>query len=107
MKDEIKQHIKNISIAAISTLPIAGGPVSVLLDKYVPEYIDRRRDNLVEQINKDLIVLQSRFDNLDFSNERFISTFMKCTKLSLEEHEILKIEAYKNIILNSVLPSEL
>ena len=106
MEDKTKQHLKNISIAAISAIPIAGGPISVLLDKYLPEYMQRRRDHMVNEINKDLKLLQENFSNINFSEDRFISTFIKCTKLSLEEYESEKIEAYRNIILNSAIPAE-
>ncbi|NOQ23734.1 MAG: hypothetical protein GQ564_00085 [Bacteroidales bacterium] len=106
MEDNTKQHLKNISIAAISTIPIAGGAISVLLDKYLPEFMQRRRDIMVEEINKDLKLLQENFSNINLSDDRFISTFIKCTKLSLEEYESEKIEAYRNIILNSVIPAE-
>jgi len=106
VKDNIKQHIKNLSVASVSAIPIAGGPISVLLDKYLPEYMQQKRDKLVEDINNELKLLEKKFSNVCYSDEKFISTFIKCTKLSLEEYESEKIEAYRNIIINSALPKE-
>ena len=106
MKEETKKHLKNIGTAAISAIPFVGGPLATIFDKYLPEYVQRRRNEMIDDIDNELKLLEERNSNFNTDSEKFISTFIKCTKLSLEEHEKEKIEAYRNIILNSALPNE-
>ncbi len=98
------EHLKNLSIAAVSAIPIVGGPVSVLMDKYLPEYLERRRLEFWNALDHDLVALNARGAPVQLSTDRFISVFMKAFKLALEENEKVKIEAFKNIIVNSALP---
>lgn len=95
-----QDHLKNISIAALSAIPITGGPISVLFDKYIPEHIGQKRNKLLQQINEELSFIEQNNTDFDIQNERFISIFTKCMKKAMEEFEKEKIEAFKNIILN-------
>lgn len=104
MNNTTKKHIKNLSIAATSSLPIIGGPISIIMDKYLPEFVEERREKLWEEINKQLLSLEKAGTQLDLNSQMFLSVFMKCFKLAIEEHEVEKITAFRNIIVNSALP---
>lgn len=46
-------HFKNIIVAGTSTIPFGGG-ISVLIDKYIPDNLQKKRDKLLEDILIDL-----------------------------------------------------
>jgi hypothetical protein len=41
-------NFKNLLIVAASFIPIAGGPLSVIIDKYIPLEIDLRINNFID-----------------------------------------------------------
>ena len=41
-KRELRDHGRNIIIAALAALPVVGGPISSLLSEYIPEWKERR-----------------------------------------------------------------
>ncbi len=106
MKEKTKETIKNLGVAATAGIPILGGPISVILDKYLPEFVEQRRGNFLNQLNDELEVLLKSELETDTESDRFISIFIRCVKLALEEYEQEKIDAFRNIILNSSLPSK-
>ncbi len=97
-------HIKNISTAALSAIPIFGGPLSVIFDKYLPENIENKRNRFLKDLNESLMFIQEKYpEKYNIENDRFISIFVKCVKLAMEEFKIEKINYFKNIIVNSSL----
>ncbi len=97
------EHLKNISIAAVSTIPVLGGALSVLMDKYIPNYVERRRIQLMEDLSKELEELSERITPERLASEEFASVFIRGFRRAMEEHLHEKIEAFKAIILNTAI----
>lgn len=104
MDDAAKKHIRNLTVAAVSAVPVVGGPMSVLLDKYVPDYLERKRVTILEDLSRELEVILALHPEVDIKSDEFMAIFVKCVRLALEETEREKVEAFRNIILNATLP---
>lgn len=105
MDSKRKNHLRNLAIVASSGIPAIGGPISVLLDKYLPSYLEDKRTSLLNELNHEIERILRSNPEFNIQNERFYSLFMKCMRLALEEDHKEKVEAFKNIILNAVDPS--
>ncbi|CCN38208.1 hypothetical protein VIBNISO65_830020 [Vibrio nigripulchritudo SO65] len=103
---ESKGHLRNLAIASISAVPVVGGPVSFLLDKYVPDYLESHRSNFVLEVEKGLESLEKLGVETDVNTERFISTLIKCINISDGEINSEKLSALRAVVLNSSLPTE-
>ncbi len=101
-----KEHLRNLALAASSAIPIVGGPISMLLDKYLPKFILEKKTRLLAELNTELERLTSSGEVLNLEDERFIALFIKCTNLAIQEFQEEKVTLYKNIILNSALPNQ-
>jgi hypothetical protein len=97
------EHLRNISIATVSSIPVLGGPLSVLLDKYLPSYMERRRNALMTQLADDLVKLTERITPEKLASDEFIAVFLKVFRRAMEEHLQEKLEAFRAIILNAAL----
>lgn len=102
-KDDI---IRNFIIAASASVPLIGGTASVILDKYLPNKLEERKNKILENIQHDL-------ENIDFNilknkldNEEFYSVFMKVLNKSIANHRIEKLSAFRNILINNILSEE-
>lgn len=103
MDTETKSHLRNMAVAVTAGIPILGGPLAVLLDKYLPEYFEKKRERILQELNQELMALEQSGNTLLIENDRFSSVFLKGIKLAMEEHDNEKINSFKNIILNSAI----
>jgi len=106
MKSEHKSHIRNTLVAVMSGVPLVGGPLSVIMDKYLPNELERRRSELLEAISSDLEQLERQGFPLVVNSPEFLSTFLKVLRHATEEHRREKTIAFRNILINSVLSEE-
>jgi len=104
MNKKTKNHLRTVSIAATSAIPILGGPISVLLDEYLPSYIKDKRDDFLNKLNVELEEVEKMQGKIDLSSHKFISTFLKAGRIALEEIDEYKMSCVRNIILNSAVP---
>lgn len=103
MDTPLPQHIRNAVVASTAVIPLLGGPVSVLLDKYLPDYVQRKRDAFLEQVGKDLSEIEARLTPENLASDEFLSVFIKATQQAIAEHSQEKIDCLRSIILNSSL----
>ncbi len=105
MKKE--ELIRNACIAVSAAIPVAGGSISVLLDKYLPNKIEERKQNILENIQKslsriDINILENKLDN-----EVFYTVFLKVLNKSISNHRSEKLMAFRNILLNDIIHEEM
>ena len=98
--------IRNFVIAASAAIPVVGGATSVILDKYLPNKVEERKNKILENIQNDL-------ENIDFNilknkldNEEFYTVFLKVLNRSIANHRIEKLKAFRNILINNILSEE-
>lgn len=102
-QDSKIEIIRNLFIAGSSAIPMVGGTLSFLLDKYLPSVIEKRRSDFLKQLEKDFQNLPYEIINSLESNECFYSVFLKVLSQVTYEHKIEKIHAFRNILINSTL----
>lgn len=103
---EISDHVRAIGVAAVSAIPIIGGPLATLIQEYVPATMQKRQATILKTLSDELKRLESRINDEKFRSEAFNLTFIKTAKLMLVEQNEEKLEAFKAIILNDAITSE-
>ena len=78
-----KDTIRNIGIASVAAVPLVGGPLSFLLDKYVPEENRRRQNVFVLKLSEDVEKLKDRIDVKNMETPEFKAIFMKLLSESI------------------------
>lgn len=88
--------------AALSVVPVVGGPAVELFQYVVQPPLEKRRDEWMRSIGEKLEEL--RANGLDIStlqtNEQFISAVMQASQAALRTHSALKLAALRNAITN-------
>ena len=106
-QDNKIELIRNLFIAGSSAIPVVGGTLSVLLDKYLPSTIEKRRTDFLKQLEIDFNKLPYEIINSLESNECFYSIFLKVLSQVTYEHKTEKINAFRNILINSTLITDI
>lgn len=98
--------IRNLFIAGTGIIPVVGGGISVLLDKYLPSAIENRRIQFLSQLEADFQKLPyDIIKNLE-NNEDFYSVLLKVLSTVTYEHKVEKIKVFRNILINSTILAE-
>jgi len=98
-------HTLAILKAAVSAIPVAGGPVASLLSDYLPNEVEHRKTRLLTQLDKDLKILEGKYNAETLTRAEFLTIFFKSFKKAMETHREEIIDAYRAIILNSLIDS--
>lgn len=95
----MNEHAKVILTSSISSLPLIGGVLSTIIDKYIPEHSKNIKNQFIDQIEK---ALEESFDESNMiDSEKFINSFVHVYRLYQFEHSELKRNVLKNFIVNS------
>ena len=90
--------------AALSALPVLGGPAAELFAVIIAPPLARRRDEWLQGLAEGIAALKERI--ADFSpeslanNEAFVSVTMQASRAALQTHQKEKLEALRNGVLN-------
>ena len=98
-----KDDLRNALIAVASITPYVGGPISFLLDKYIPSEMERRKNEYLKKLENDINELQERIDPENFNKPEFQSVFIRLLRQSREEHRREKIDSFRNISMNLLM----
>ncbi len=92
--------------AGVSAIPVAGGPITELLNQILTPSLQKRRDEWFEAVGEDLAGLQSRFENLEKDlqdREDFTTIVIYSSQIAVRTHQTEKIVALPNIVKNTAL----
>lgn len=103
----MNENLKNIILVTSSAVPYFGGPISVLIDKYIPSSLEKRRNILLDKIDKDLIDIKEQIKPDRLESEEYITIFLKVFKNAISEHNQNKIELYRTILKNTAIIEEI
>jgi len=88
--------------AALSVVPVVGGPAVELFQYVVQPPLEKRRDEWMRSVGEKLEELSA--NGLDPStlqtNEQFISAVMQASQAALRTHSAIKLAALRNAIIN-------
>lgn len=101
--DEEKDIIRNSVIALTAAIPVAGGTISFLLDKYIPSEAERKRNEFIKCLECDIEEIKEKIDISNLDTPEFYSIFNKLLKASMEEYREEKLNAFRNLALNVIL----
>ena len=93
-------HFKNILIMASAAIPGIGGPLSVFLDKYLPENLEKRKINFITTLIQDFETYSHYIKKDLINSDEFINTFLVILEKAIKESRKEKIVAFRNILLN-------
>ena len=82
--------IRNIFVAGTGMIPVAGGVISFLLDKYLPSAVEERRTYFLNQLENDFQKLPIDIIKKLENNNEFHSIFLKVLNAITYEHKLEK-----------------
>lgn len=100
------EHILNVIKAGLATAPFCGGIASLMTD-YIPSSKKNRLEQFAERVAADLEELQGRVNEKNILTDEFAYTFEKCFRGASEHYQKEKLEAFRGILVNSALGSNL
>ncbi len=93
--------------AVLSLVPVLGGPLVEFFSMVVAPPLERRRDEWFVGIYSRLKKVESQVKGFKIKklakNEEFISTLLYATQVAMRTHHEEKLEALRNIVVNSSL----
>lgn len=93
--------------AALSAIPVAGGPLAELFAFLVAEPVSKRRDAWIEQIAGDIEKLQDHVGRPILEqlkdDESFTTTLLNASQAAMRTHEQAKIKLLANAVINAAL----
>jgi hypothetical protein len=92
--------------AAVDAIPIVGGSLSTLIEQMIPEWRFKRLLTFVAELSVDIEACKDRI-RLDYlSKEQFGFLFEQTFRAVLENYQVEKLEALRNILVNSMVSSD-
>ncbi len=101
--DMKKDLVRNIFVAATGFVPVAGGTLSFLLDKYLPSAIEARKNSFLSKLEDDLEKIPKETIEQIYSNPDYTSIIIKIFRNALEDDRVEKINAFRNIFINATI----
>ncbi len=94
--------------AAVSAVPVAGGPAAELLGLIFGPPLEKRREEWLERLAQAVEELQKKVADLTpeklSQNEVFITTALRASEIAVRTHQEEKLSALQNAVVNSALP---
>ncbi len=100
---ELKDHGRNAIIAALSGIPVIGGPVSSLASEYIPNWKEERILNFIKELSEKLGGMEDIIDKEYIKTEEFAFLFEKTFLGVINNYQKEKLDAYKAILINSCI----
>jgi hypothetical protein len=98
-----------IARAGFSAVPVAGGALTELLNAVIMPPLMKRKDEWIELIAQGLKTLESKVENFKIENlaqnEAFITIVSQASQSAIRNHQVEKLEALRNAVLNSAMPN--
>ncbi len=91
-----------IAKAGLSAIPVVGGPAVELFQYIIQPPLEKRRGEWMAQVGEKLQELEANGLKLDElqNNEEFVSAVMHASQIALRTHQVAKLDALRNAILN-------
>ena len=105
---EIVDHIHNIATAGLSAIPFVGGSLSSLIDNYIPKRKEERFRKFLRDLAEDVERVKGDLDeqaNEHVRTDEFAYLLEKSFRGAVESYHEDKGEAYRAILVNSLLPN--
>lgn len=116
-RDDLEKQLKPtksdvghaITKGALSTIPLVGGSAAEIFSLILEAPISKRRDEFIISIYEELQSISEKVEEFNIEelveNEIFITSLTHALPIAVKNHQIEKITALKNVVLNSTLPN--
>jgi len=95
--------------AALSAIPFAGGPVADFMAYVIEPPLSKRRAEWEQSVTEKLNELEDKVEGFNVKelveDESFVTAYVNATRLAISEHRKEKLDALRNAVLNTALPS--
>lgn len=106
-KSTKSETVNTLITAAISGIPVIGGPTSEIYSALVSAPLSKRREAWFASLFEQLLELEEQVNDISIEelskNEAFISSLYSASGIAAKTHKIEKLEALKNCVINSAL----
>ena len=102
----VAEHLLNVLKAALATAPFCGGVASLITD-YIPGQRVKRLEAFANQIGGDLESLRGSVEVARIHTDQYAFIFERCFRGAADFPQQDKLEAFRGILVNSVLPNDL
>lgn len=106
--EPLDEKLHRVGRAAIGAIPVVGSPLLEIFNSLLETPLNKRRTETMLQIGAALneligqgVVTEAGLQE----NEAFVSTVAEVCNISLRNHQIEKLEALRNAVINSALPT--
>jgi hypothetical protein len=97
-----------VAKAAVSAVPVAGGPAAEVLGLIFGPPLEKRREKWLEQLADAVKEVQEKVAELTpeklSQNEAFITTALHATEIAVRTHQQEKLGALRNAVVSAALP---
>jgi hypothetical protein len=98
-----------IARGALSSVPIAGGAISVLFEEVFQRPLEKRRLTWISTLAEVVEELSQRVEGFDASrlaeNEMFLTSAVQASQIAQRTHQSEKLDALRNAVQNAALPN--
>lgn len=105
-KTPSSDHAVNLVKAAISGIPIIGGPISSLVNDYIPNKKKDRILNFTKQISENIERFEDEINEDFVKTDEFAYLFEQTYKLVLENYQKEKLDSLMGLLVNSLRESD-
>ena len=91
--------------AATSSIPVLGPLTEFFIDTYIGPPATKRTRNFLDSVVEELNDVKSKIESVNFENPVFLTTFLHASQIARRTHQEQKLEALRNVVLNSSIPS--
>jgi hypothetical protein len=103
-----REVASGIAKAAVSAIPVLGGPGAELMGMILQPAIEARRDAWLDRLGQAVDEMRTRFKDFDprqlADNAMFVTVAMSASLMALRTHQEAKLEALKNAVINAASP---
>jgi hypothetical protein len=93
--------------AVVSSVPAVGSLAVGFFDSYIVPPATQRTYKFLEILVQELEKLKSKIESVDFESPVFVTTFLHASQIAGRTHKEQKLEALRNIVLNSAIPTSI
>jgi len=106
-KTPTSDHIVNVVKAAISVIPTIGGPISSLVNDYIPNKKLKRLLDFTKQLSENIERFKDEIDEEFVKTDEFAYLFEQTYKLVLENYQKEKLDSLLALLVNSLRGQDL
>jgi hypothetical protein len=100
-------HARSAIKAALNTMPVVGGPLSSLLEDYIPSSRAKRTEEFIIGLGERLEELQDQIHEERIKTDEFSYLITRGIENAQHDYQTEKLDAYRNLLVNALVLDDL